>query len=179
MNMEIRTKRLRLKPLGTQFLETTSRYSTDIENTRFMVYLPKRDWKETEEFLADVEKEWKKENPSFFEFAVMLGEKHIGAVSAYKEDNQTCELGWIIDKAYWGNGYAAEAAGALLESCVEKLGVRHFIAHCDSENTASKRVMEKLGMQFAASSWGRKNRASDEVREEYLFDLMIQREENR
>lgn len=50
-------------------------------------------------------------------------------------------------------------------------GPSRFIAHCDSENTASRRVMEKLGMSLREISHGRKNRSSDEERDECLYEL--------
>ena len=57
------------------------------------------------------------------------------------------ELGWVIDPAHAGRGYATEAAGALLRICFEDLGLRRVIAQCFADNAASWRLMEKLGMR--------------------------------
>lgn len=70
---------------------------------------------------------------------------HIGAVSVYFE-NDTGELGWMINKNYWGNGFAYEAAKALIYYTKTEIKVNRFLAHCDTENIASYKVMEKLGM---------------------------------
>ena len=51
------------------------------------------------------------------------------------------------------------------------LGIKHFIAHCDTENAPSRRVMEKLGMTLKDEYGGRKNKLSEEERREYLFRL--------
>lgn len=56
-----------------------------------------------------------KEKTTFLEFAIIYNDVHIGAVSVYLE-NDTGELGWIINKNYWGNGFACEAAKALIYS---------------------------------------------------------------
>ena len=106
--------------------------------------------------------------------AVLLDGRHIGSVSAYLEENGTAwELGWIISREAQGCGYAAEAARALMEYCLEITGIRRFIAHCDSENSASQRVMQKLGLSFAEEHSGRKNRGSDEVRSEMMFERVF------
>ena len=80
------------------------------------------------------------------------------------------ELGWIIRRDKWGCGYAGEAAEGLMRYFYEKYGIKKFIAQCDSENKSSERVMKKLGMSFVGVHGGRKNRSSDEERQEYLYE---------
>ena len=165
------TSRLTLEPLGMDYFESTHHYSSDAENCRYMFRLPHDDEEETRLFLQRCEEEWNKPQPSFYEFAVLLDGIHIGAVSAYIEDG-SAELGWILDKLYWGQGYAFEAAFALLQFC-QDLGVCHFIAHCDDRNSASKRIMEKLGMTLTLCCGGRKNRASEELGTECIYELTL------
>ena len=173
--MEIRSKRLLMVPLGPQFLLSTHEYASDLDNTRYMMYLPNEDIEMTQDFLDKVHAEWQKTNPSFYEFAILLGDIHIGAVSIYmNKDNYEGELGWIIHKEYWGNGYAVEAASSIIKFAIEKLHVKRLIAHCDSENISSYRVMEKLGMVLVHKSKGRKNKSSDEEREEFMYLLEIE-----
>jgi RimJ/RimL family protein N-acetyltransferase len=57
------------------------------------------------------------------------------------------ELGWVIDPAHAGQGFATEAARELLRICFEDLGLRRVIAQCFADNEASWRLMEKLGMR--------------------------------
>ena len=56
------------------------------------------------------------------------------------------EIGWVFHPRYHGQGYATEAAAALLGYGFETLGLHRIIATCQPENVASWRVMEKLGM---------------------------------
>lgn len=170
--MNIHTKRLLLVPLGPQFLVSTHEYSGDIDNTKYMVYLPNLDINETKNFLDKVQAEWQKYNPQFYEYAIMVDNEHIGAVSLYIE-NAEGELGWIINKKFWGNGYAVEAAQGIINFALQELKVRKFIAHCDSQNTNSYKVMEKLGMSLVSKTQGRKNKLSDEDREELMYSLEI------
>ncbi|SFC65059.1 Protein N-acetyltransferase, RimJ/RimL family [Nocardioides terrae] len=55
------------------------------------------------------------------------------------------ELGWVLDPAYAGHGYATEAVRALLRYCFEDLGVRRIVANCFLDNDASWRLMERVG----------------------------------
>jgi RimJ/RimL family protein N-acetyltransferase len=57
------------------------------------------------------------------------------------------ELGWVLDPAYAGHGYATEAVRALLRYCFNELGVRRVIANCFLDNDASWRLMERVGMR--------------------------------
>lgn len=172
--MKIHTKRLLLVPLRLQFLITTHRYSSDLENTKYMVYLPNINIEETKSFLVSAEAEWQKHRPLFYEYAILINNEHIGAVSLYlNEDYLVGELGWIISKDYWGNGYATEAAEAMIDFGLKNLNIHRFIAHCDSENINSYRVMEKLGMSLESKTRGRKNKLSDEDREDLMYSLDI------
>ena len=171
-NIEITTKRLTLRPLGSEYLETVNAYATDYENTKYMLHLPNENIEETAAFLAGVDEEWAKEQPASYEFAMLYQNEQIGAVGIYFE-NGAGELGWIINKKYWRNGFAYEAADALVSYAAEHMGTTHFIAHCDTENTASYKVMEKLGMTRTGEYGGRRNRAAAEDSFEYQYELFL------
>ena len=57
------------------------------------------------------------------------------------------ELGWVLDPAHAGRGYATEAVRELLRICFEELALRRVVAHCFTDNEASWRLMERLGMR--------------------------------
>lgn len=58
------------------------------------------------------------------------------------------ELGWVIDPSYAGQGLATEAAAELLRIAFEDLALRRVTALCFADNTASRRIMEKIGMRL-------------------------------
>lgn len=86
--MKLRTKRLTICPLGLAHLQSTHEYASDAENTRYMVYLPNETVEDTAEFLARAEEEWAKEEPKFYECAILYEGKHIGAISLYPDENR-------------------------------------------------------------------------------------------
>lgn len=172
--MKLYTKRLTLVPLCPEHFETTCLYSMDSENTVMMCFLPCDDQKEVMDYLIKSDRQWKTDIPEYLDMAVVLDGEHIGAVSIeFLEDHTVGELGWIIRKDHWGNGYALESAKVFMDYCAERFQLRRFIAHCDSENIPSMRVMEKLGMNFREKYKGRKNRNSEELREECLYEMFI------
>jgi len=57
------------------------------------------------------------------------------------------ELGWVIDPAHTGHGYATEAVRALLTYCFTDLRVHRVVANCFLANDKSWRLMERLGMR--------------------------------
>lgn len=170
--MQIRTNRLVLAPMSMKYLHTTNAYATDPENTRYMVFLPNASIGETEDFIRNAEAEWQKDDPGFYEFAILRDGEHVGAVSLYKLEDGSAELGWILDKRHWGHGYALEAAQAMMDYAHSTWGFKRFIAQCDSENAASYRLMERLGMRRISCTGGRKNRSSDEERQELTYEIM-------
>lgn len=58
------------------------------------------------------------------------------------------ELGWRLAPAYWGKGYATEAAFAWLDYGYATLRARRIISIADVPNQRSIAVMKRLGMNF-------------------------------
>lgn len=173
------TKRLKLEPLGLKYLESTYLYAKDLENTEYMLHLPNDSLEDTRTFLAGAENEWKKEEPSFWEYAVLLDGVHIGAVSMYfNEDRTIGELGWIIRKDHWGKGFATEAAEAIIEKAVKNYSLKEIVATCDSENAASYHVMEKLGMVRQKETAKRKNKSAVKESIQLNYSYQVSGEEN-
>jgi RimJ/RimL family protein N-acetyltransferase len=65
------------------------------------------------------------------------------------------EIGWRLNRAAWGHGYATEAARPVLDHGLATLGLAEIVADIDMENRASIRVAEKLGMRAIARRPGR------------------------
>lgn len=172
MFIEIKTKRLVLRPLNIEDLDTVHAYASDIGNTKYMIHLPNDTIEETSQFLIRVTNEWQKEEPSFFEFAITIDGKQIGAVSVSLNEQRTeGELGWILDKNYWGKGYATEAAMAVKDFTLNKLKVSIIVAHCDYRNTASCNVMKKIGLILAKDDGVRQYPKTAEIAKELMYSF--------
>lgn len=147
--MIINTDRLLLRPLCLSDLKTVHEYACDSENTKYMLHLPNATEQETEDFLCSVERDWQQEHPSSFEFAIVLDDVQVGAVSiSLDEITNQGEIGWILNKKHWNRGYVSEAAKAVLDFAKTQLHLQRVIAQCDWRNIASAKVMEKIGMRL-------------------------------
>ncbi len=56
------------------------------------------------------------------------------------------EAAWRLARPYWGQGYAYEAARAMIDDGFGRLGLKEIVAFTVPANIASRRIMEKLGM---------------------------------
>jgi RimJ/RimL family protein N-acetyltransferase len=64
------------------------------------------------------------------------------------EETGEIEVGYGFAKPYWGQGYATEVAAAWLRYGFEEAKLERIVAVAIPENTASRHVMEKLGMKY-------------------------------
>jgi RimJ/RimL family protein N-acetyltransferase len=63
------------------------------------------------------------------------------------------EVGYVLDPAHYGRGYATEAVEALLRLGFEDLGLHRAAARCDARNAASWRVMERPACAAKRTWW--------------------------
>lgn len=171
--MRITTQRLALEPISLDYLESTYAYASDLETTHYMCFYPHDSIEETRAFIQSGMEEWGKEHPARYEFVVLEGERQVGSITLDRLEDGAVELTWILDKRYWGRGYAAEAARAVMAWSRDNADMHRFIAQCDSENEHSRRLMERLGMRRVPGIGKRKNRSTDEERLELTYELVI------
>ena len=71
---------------------------------------------------------------------------HVGDLS-FKgfNDDGSVEIGYGIDEAYQGQGYATEAVNAAVMWALQQPGITRVEAETESNNKASQRVLEKCG----------------------------------
>jgi ribosomal-protein-alanine N-acetyltransferase len=72
---------------------------------------------------------------------------------AMLDETDEVEVGYGFAHAHWGKGIASEGARASLRYGFETLGLNRIVAVALPENTASRRVMEKLGMKYEREAY--------------------------
>ena len=185
----LESSRLILVPTGMQYFETRSRIAGDIENTRFMMFLPKPP-DETKNYLEKCELQWRSENQDLFEFEILLKDEKVSSIRELKSiggisfelldsnpdivkifGNNVADMGWILDKNFWNKGFVTEAANLIVDF-VKSLGVKMIFAQCDSENIGSWRVMEKIGMKRICDNGKRFNKSEPNIEKtEYTYAI--------
>lgn len=143
-NRILETDRLMLRPITLDDAEDLFEYASDPENTKH-TFPTHKSIEETEWVISNLFM-----SSPLGNFAIELKEngKMIGTCDLrVNESEKSAELAYAINKKYWGNGYAPEAAKRLLELAFQDLKIERLWAKFSSENPASGRVMEKIGME--------------------------------
>lgn len=86
-------------------------------------------------------------NPSFWAVCLQTTGKLIGNIYLSEQKFNTWELGYVFNSNYQGKGYASEAARALLDLLFTDCGAYRIIAMCNPLNTASWRLLERIGLR--------------------------------
>lgn len=71
----------------------------------------------------------------------------------FLEKTGEVQMGYLLLKSYWGRGLATEAASAALKYGFEVAKLERIVAIAKSENIASRRVMEKVGMKYEKDAY--------------------------
>ncbi len=83
-----------------------------------------------------------------FSYAITLGGKVIGSIGVFRCENihyRTAELGYYIGEPWWGHGYMTEAVTQICRAVFENTDIVRIFAEPFAHNTASCRVLEKVG----------------------------------
>ena len=88
-------------------------------------------------------------------------------------DARQGEMGWIFDPVHHGQGYATEAANAILDLGFGPGDMHRVSARCDVRNEASWRLMERLGMRREAH-FREHAIFKSEWDEEYIYAILWQ-----
>ncbi|NLW88824.1 MAG: GNAT family N-acetyltransferase [Clostridiaceae bacterium] len=110
---------------------------------------------------AEVEAMRRAGDPNFLAVCLRDSGRLIGNLYLAPGEFDTWELGYVFHDGYQGKGYATEAARAVTDELFESGKARRIVAMCNPENTASWRILERLGMRreghFREKVWFRKD----------------------
>ena len=148
--MIIETERLILRPYKTEDFARVHMYGSVPDVSKYDVWGPNTE-EDTRNFIkAKIEN--LKQNPKYeFEFAICLKETDllIGGCGIRRESqtSRVANIGYVINPEVQSRGYATEANRKILEFGFKELNLALIYATCDTRNTPSYKVMEKLGMK--------------------------------
>lgn len=137
------TDRLVLRRYKKEDLRDLFEYLSDREVVRYEPYKPMT-MEEAAESLA-----WRMGTEEMAAVELKRGHKMIGNVYMGKRDQEALEIGYVFNRTYWGNGYAAEACRALIQQAFSK-GIHRVYAECDPDNIRSWKLLETLGFRREA-----------------------------
>ena len=141
--MILETERLILRRYKEFDLQDLYEYLSDPEVVKFEPYKPMT-LDEVRENL-----EWRVSTDEMIAIELKDTEKMIGNVYLGKRDFDTLEIGYVLNKEYWGQGYAVESCKVLIDKAFEN-GIHRIFAECDPMNTNSWQLLERLGFRREA-----------------------------
>ena len=146
--MQIKTERLLIREYEPSDFERVHIYGSDPDFSKYEPWGPNSE-QDTHNYIEDMIALANVPNRSKFEMAVCLNGVLIGGCGIRRESQNSsiAALGWAINREFQNQGYATEAAKALIEFGFKQLNLSVIYATCDSRNTASYKVMEKAGMK--------------------------------
>ena len=155
--MKLETDRLILRDFVKEDWERVLEYQSD------PLYLRYYEWEWTDrtpeavqEFVGWFLDHQKQEPRIKFQLAVVL--KSNGQLignCGIRVDNASApqaDIGYELDPKHWNQGYASEAAGAIVDFGFGHFGVHRIWAACVADNVGSAHVLEKLGMKLEGRS---------------------------
>jgi RimJ/RimL family protein N-acetyltransferase len=152
--VQIEAQRLVLREYKADNWPAVLAYQSD---PRYLRYYPwsERDAEAVREFVAWCVARQAEAPRNVFQLAITLpatGGRLLGSCGVRVNDRARREgnIGYELDPEYWGNGYATEAARAMLRYGFEQLGLHRIWAQGNADNTASAHLLEKLGMRREA-----------------------------
>ncbi|SER80699.1 GNAT family N-acetyltransferase [Actinokineospora terrae] len=150
----IKTRRLVLRRYAADDLDALHAVQSREDVTRYLYWGP-RTREEVEKALAErigltalsVDGDRVVLAVELAETGVLVGDLTLFLVS---RENRTAEIGYIFHPDHAGHGYATEAAAELVRIAFDHLDMHRVVARLDAANTASSRLLERLGMRKEA-----------------------------
>lgn len=170
----IATKRLRLRRPNTADAPRVLReFATDPEVTRYVVWSPHADIRDTLAFLEQCDEGWESELELTWALTRPPSDDPIGVIGI-RPDGFKADIGYVLGRRHWRQGFMTEAARALVEHAFDLPAMVRIWATCDVENQASARVLEKIGMtrEGTLRRWIMHPNLSSEPRDALVYSIL-------
>ena len=143
----IKTERLLLRKLEIDDLSDVYEYASDPLVPEFLLWNPHESRGYTKAYLRFISKLYRK--GKMYDWGISINGKIIGTAgfSSINFKNNSAEIGYVLNRNYWGLGIAGEAVMAVLNFGFSTLNFNRIEAIIFPDNKRSKRVLEKCGLK--------------------------------
>ena len=146
----IQTPRLTLRRMLKRDSADMYEYARDPEVSAYLLWQPHENENYTRRYLSYLQSRYRAGD--FYDWAVVWREedKMIGTCgfTHIALESNSAEIGYVLNRQFWGRGIAPEAARAVLRFAFSDLRLHRVEAHYMLGNDRSRRVMEKIGMKY-------------------------------
>lgn len=147
--LPLATARLQLREFTYGDLPALTAWSVDPRVTRHLLFGP-RDAAAARRHLDEVIEAQSARARRFWELAIARScdGVAVGACDLTLHSREELEVGYLLARPHWGQGYATEALRAILAAGFDGLGVTRIVASTAVENLRSTRVLERAGLRW-------------------------------
>ena len=159
-DLRLEGERIFLRPLTMEDADAIFEYASDREVTRFLAWDPVPDRDSVLGFVQEqIEKRRAGESLVLAivlrETGAMIGSTDLMGLTRSARllwpGARRAELGYLLARRYWGRGLMTEAARLTVAYGFEKLELSQSYGWVDTDNQASRQILENLGMRLAGS----------------------------
>ena len=148
--IEVACQRVSLRPVAEADIDDLLEINGDEEVTRFLPYAT---WRSREDGLAWLERTRKLEATGTGRQLVVVraaDAKVVGTMLLFKFDAASArlELGYVLGRAYWGQGLMREALEALCAHAFSAMAIRRLEAEVNPDNEASNGLLRRIGFRL-------------------------------
>ena len=147
----LETKRLILRLFQDKDCSDVHVWASNVNVTRFVNWDRHRNRDDTSEFIKIVKELSEKNSLVFMAVVLKASNQVIGSVGVFQRSDlsrYTLEIGYTLGQEWWGKGYALESCLAITDySFLTMVDLQRLEANCIVENSQSRKIMEKMGMQ--------------------------------
>lgn len=172
--LTLETERLFLRGFNMKDWDALNAIISDSEVTRFMHF---SSWNEVKrrEWLTWLVQDVYNQERDMYNWAItlrgnglLIGWFGIGRARHSSEEG-TRGCGYALNRHFWGQGYMPEAMRAVFAYEFTVPGTLRIIAECETQNTASARVMQKCGMIYEYTSYDEDSEGNWATRHRYAI----------
>jgi ribosomal-protein-alanine N-acetyltransferase len=144
------TQRLMLRALRQTDLQDLFDYASDPEIDRYTPWIRYQSLAEAQADLNDFIADYERDGLGAWGIEHVADQRLVGIInlSLPHPRNRRTELGFTIARAYWRQGFASEAARAVIEFALGPMQLHRVEAVCLPDNLASARALTNAGMQY-------------------------------
>jgi RimJ/RimL family protein N-acetyltransferase len=151
MLMEFKTERLYIRTVCIEDKDSMFRYRSDADTNKYLSLVPQS----VEDIATFISKTSFDINVpgTWFQFVIieqasniLIGDVGIHFLDTDSENRQV-EIGYTLDKDFRGKGYATEALKTIIDYLINSLNKHRIVASIDPVNTASIKLIERLGFR--------------------------------
>lgn len=172
-NLQLHSQRLILRPLEMKDIDAIFAIFSDQETMKYWSSLPWSNVNQSKEMIRKDQKEMASGGYLRLGLELISSGKLIGTCQLFSFDkqNKRAEIGYILGKHHWRQGFMTEALKSLINYGFNELQLHRVEADIDPENTASAGILTKLGF---VKEGHLKERwlVGDKFLDSYLFGLL-------